>query len=882
MIDLKVILFVFILFVLPSNFIFADEQTGSIKLDLTYSSGYQAGGYGVALKVFQDNESIPYREISGISVPIIIDYLPLEHEYNIKVFVNNMFVNSRTIELTQQEENINIVIPTNKGLVLQIFYKDNSPISGAQVKIKSHDSVEWANSVTGNNGKTQQFWLAPSTKLDDFYIAEISLVANATHTVKPIRLTGQQEIKVVTEWPSIIQSISIELYKSPQAKIGKPDGNYLVEMYDEKNQKIAQSDIDRSGSALFTLMKIGNYNFKVFKKTEDLKNVLQVASKEFTIDGSKSAFSIFLNSPGSIMQSPEPVMQSPEPVMENPEPVMQSPDSTPPSISITDPSYCANNSFKTRAIRVEGTTSDSSGIEKVEAFAHPLPHDGTFPFVIATPMPPDWSKWYIDLEIPEDDKTYRVLVKATDKTGNENWVETFVKTHNVEELDISGNLHGSNEQEITRIALVVPTFTEAAYNVDGFYSFYSMYYRTPEGAGLTKDLNRLKSNIPFSNEDASMINAYQDLIQKFSPDSIITVIEDQDVHQNLIFTKDGKNAYDTIFMFHNEYVTQNEYDNLRKFVKNGGNIVFIDGNVFFAEVTYDEPSCSVTLVKGHHWEFDGNTARKSAWERYLYENREWMGSNFIIRDITDPVQFDNNPFNYTHFEENEVMNPNAKILIDYGAKFKITPPSHAIVDELKPAEYSDRGKVVATYELEYGKGKVIMLGIYAQHLVNNTAFTDFFDNMILPRVLGSKYDLNVDNEKFEIFSKLQGGRVSQINLDKESKSLILELDMENKSESSNKIMSIIMPKKLIDTNNTKLDGFTVFADDQNVLYSQSFDDVNRGLTITLPAEAKEVRITGTQVIPEFSILSLPLIGSIFALPIIIKIYHTRRKMSSSI
>src|SRR5215216_1792410 len=52
-------------------------------------------------------------------------------------------------------------------------------------------------------------------------------------------------------------------------------------------------------------------------------------------------------------------------------------------------------------------------------------------------------------------------------------------------------------------------------------------------------------------------------------------ITDKEVHEGDIFDSDGNNAYDILFLFHQEYVTQAEYDNLKKFVvQNGGTIVF--------------------------------------------------------------------------------------------------------------------------------------------------------------------------------------------------------------------------------------------------------------------------------------------------------------------
>ena len=68
--------------------------------------------------------------------------------------------------------------------------------------------------------------------------------------------------------------------------------------------------------------------------------------------------------------------------------------------------------------------------------------------------------------------------------------------------------------------------------------------------------------------------------------------------------------YDILFVFHSEYVTQEEYDNLRRFVFNGGTIVFTEANALYAEIRYDAINNSITLVKGHNWEFDGSAQEK--------------------------------------------------------------------------------------------------------------------------------------------------------------------------------------------------------------------------------------------------------------------------------
>jgi hypothetical protein len=39
--------------------------------------------------------------------------------------------------------------------------------------------------------------------------------------------------------------------------------------------------------------------------------------------------------------------------------------------------------------------------------------------------------------------------------------------------------------------------------------------------------------------------------------------------------------------------------------------------------------------------------------------------------------------------------------------------------------------VIATYELNYQKGKVVALGIYSDDIISNTKFDRFFDSLLL-------------------------------------------------------------------------------------------------------------------------------------------------------
>jgi CO dehydrogenase/acetyl-CoA synthase epsilon subunit len=76
------------------------------------------------------------------------------------------------------------------------------------------------------------------------------------------------------------------------------------------------------------------------------------------------------------------------------------------------------------------------------------------------------------------------------------------------------------------------------------------------------------------------------------------VLTDADADNvNSLFFVNGTNKYDILILGHQEYVTQQEYANLKHFVANGGTLVLMDGNVFYAEVKYDRNTDTITLVK---------------------------------------------------------------------------------------------------------------------------------------------------------------------------------------------------------------------------------------------------------------------------------------------
>jgi hypothetical protein len=281
------------------------------------------------------------------------------------------------------------------------------------------------------------------------------------------------------------------------------------------------------------------------------------------------------------------------------------------------------------------------------------------------------------------------------------------------------------------IALVEKTFTKAAYD-HSFYIFYKLHSHTPTGVNITTDTNLLSRRVTDhqtpEGEVSSPMPYLLKHIKRLTPKSNVTLLTDADVDNGSIFTKEGNNIYGVMILGHEEYVTQQEYDNIKKFVSNGGILILLDGNVLYAEVKYNKDTRVVTLVKGHTWAFNGMSAWKSVGERWPNETSQWIGSNYLCC-YNDIVRFANNPFRYTHDEEQYITNPKAKIILDYKASLAKYPKAKEIFKKVP----------VAIYELDYKKGKVIAFGISSSDIIaNDDRFDRFLDSLLLNIVSNPK------------------------------------------------------------------------------------------------------------------------------------------------
>lgn len=232
-------------------------------------------------------------------------------------------------------------------------------------------------------------------------------------------------------------------------------------------------------------------------------------------------------------------------------------------------------------------------------------------------------------------------------------------------------LHSHAYTKGSRIALVVPVFTGAAYN----HAFYIFHQHFVGVQNVTHHLSLLSSLVtnpksPHSvaiDASAAAMRYLAKHLALLTPKNDISVLTDINVDGGSVFmdNKNTTNRYDVLILGHQEYVTQQEYTNLKTFVANGGAMILLDGNVFYALIGYDRTTLSITLIKGHQWGFNGKSAWKSIPERWGNETSQWVGSNSLCSSCI--ITFANNPFAYHHRDKQYITNPNDTILLNYNA-----------------------------------------------------------------------------------------------------------------------------------------------------------------------------------------------------------------------
>ncbi|MCV0367053.1 MAG: pentapeptide repeat-containing protein, partial [Nitrosopumilus sp.] len=276
---------------------FSQEDVKSITVEIKSLLGDRLDTYQTVLKIYQDDNTTPIQIIEFPQTnPIKIDGLPSGHSYKIETYVTGILSDITKIH---DETETTIHIPLQGGMTFSILYEDGqTPIKNAKISIKSQDGKVWQQDIVGTDGKSKKFWLQSNNLVDDHYIVEVTLDQSLTFT-NPEQITIfpniQGEIKIKTPWPAIVDDlITVSLYKDSTQKIDYSNGKYIVELFDNKNNKISESIVNHKGDAFFSNLKVGQYYFKIIEQSKSsIIEQIEFPITNIVITGKESSFTIF-------------------------------------------------------------------------------------------------------------------------------------------------------------------------------------------------------------------------------------------------------------------------------------------------------------------------------------------------------------------------------------------------------------------------------------------------------------------------------------------------------------------------------------------------------------------------------------------------------------
>src|SRR5918911_1832822 len=153
----------------------------------------------------------------------------------------------------------------------------------------------------------------------------------------------------------------------------------------------------------------------------------------------------------------------------------------------------------------------------------------------------------------------------------------------------------------------------------------------------------------------------------------------------------------------------------------------MDGNYFFAKVNWSSATSTITLASGHGWAFNGTHVFKGPYEYFRTSNADWTGGNYYCNKC-DSYQYDPFGYNSVKYEDEFIANNNSagsdrvKIIADYKAR--------------------NQTVTVATYEMDYGRGHVIVFGLSTERVIaSSPLFVSFFDYVLFKYA----FDLPAEN-----------------------------------------------------------------------------------------------------------------------------------------
>lgn len=292
------------------------QQTGTLEIDLKSMGGEMADYHGTALKIYQNNGKIPFTTIDSLSGNPYKISLPMGYQYKVEVYASSMYANVGYVNLQDNNEKLELVMPNPGSALFTAVYNDGTtPINNATVTVKSGNGTYeyWTPSTTNEDGDTVRFWLQPTVTNDDHYVANISIGTNLSFSYSPVNILPgmSNNIKIVTPWPSVAPTLVASIYKSSLQKISKSDGNFVVQLYDNNENKVSESKVDVRGEAYLSNLKVGSYILRAIDLNDDNNRTWGVTN--IILDGKQTSVKIFKNQTNNgILNTTQTVLYSNE------------------------------------------------------------------------------------------------------------------------------------------------------------------------------------------------------------------------------------------------------------------------------------------------------------------------------------------------------------------------------------------------------------------------------------------------------------------------------------------------------------------------------------------------------------------------------------------
>ncbi len=284
------------------------------------------------------------------------------------------------------------------------------------------------------------------------------------------------------------------------------------------------------------------------------------------------------------------------------------------------------------------------------------------------------------------------------------------------------------------VALVKPVLTAAPYSQYKFGSFYAFYSQYGGAQGnITTSLGLLSTPLSdalkFNGGWGASFSLYKFMDSTAARDCglvigrNVVVLSDVNVSSGELFTPGGGAKFDVVVIGFAEYVTQDEYSQLQRFVASGGRLVIMGGDDFVVRVDYSPVTGNETYVVGHGFDFNGATAWRSPAEPFRANNTDWVGSNYCCF----------HEFTYSGASLNQSDSIGAALQRAFGPTVFREYISHeeasvtnSTMTSLIGTFVDSNGTVVAAYSHSYRRGTVVCMCVFADDIISTSASAQYF------------------------------------------------------------------------------------------------------------------------------------------------------------